>query len=49
MAMTCEYEFIQNGWVEPLDDYVNDSSIADPNLDLDDFYSLSNRGYAGRW
>ena len=37
MAMTCEYEFIQNGWVEPLDDYVNDSSIADPNLDLDDF------------
>lgn len=37
MAMTCEYEFIQNGWVEPLNSYISDSSIADPNLNLADF------------
>lgn len=37
LAMTCEKEFIDNGWVEPLTDYVNDPEIADPNLNLDDF------------
>ena len=37
MAMTCEQEFIDNGWVEPLTKYIDDPKIADPNLKLDDF------------
>ncbi len=37
MAMPVEQEFIDNGWVHPLTEYVNDPAIADPNLKLDDF------------
>jgi multiple sugar transport system substrate-binding protein len=36
-AMPADWELVDNGWVVNLVDYVNDPSIADPNLDLDDF------------
>ncbi len=36
-VVPAEQELVDNGWVEPLSKYTNDSSVADPNLKLDDF------------
>lgn len=32
------FDFVPNGWIEPLDAYINDSTLADPELNMDDFY-----------
>jgi len=37
LAMPAEMEFVTNGWVVPLTQYINDPNVADPNLNLDDF------------
>jgi len=38
VSFTNLFDWVPNGWIEPLDDYVNDPTLADPDLDMDDFY-----------
>lgn len=33
-------EFAENGWIEPIEKFSTDSSITDPNLNLDGFFPL---------
>jgi multiple sugar transport system substrate-binding protein len=41
-------EFAENGWIEPIDKFVNDPSITDPNLNLKGFFPLLLEAF-GSW
>ncbi len=41
-------EFAANGWVEPMDQFFNDESLADPNLNLDGFFPILLESF-GTW
>jgi multiple sugar transport system substrate-binding protein len=38
VSFTNLFDWVPNNWIVPLDDFVNDPTLADPDLDLDDFY-----------
>ncbi len=43
-----DWQFVYPGWIEPLDDYINDVSLTDPEwYDLSDFYNQALRAH--RW
>jgi multiple sugar transport system substrate-binding protein len=41
-------EFASAGWITPLDTFYNDPALADPNLDLDDFFPILLESF-GTW
>lgn len=38
VSFTNLFDFVPNNWIDPLDDYINDPNLADPDLNMDDFY-----------
>jgi len=38
VSFTNLFDFVPNGWIEPLDSYINNPMLADPNLNMDDYY-----------
>lgn len=42
-----EWSYVRAGWVEPLDDYMNNPSLTNENYDLDDFFPVCLTG--NRW
>jgi len=39
--------FAENGWIEPIDKFTSDPALADPELDIDDFFPLVLNAFGG--
>ncbi len=39
--------FAENGWIEPLDKFTGDTALADPDLDMPDFFPLVLNAFGG--
>lgn len=39
--------FAENGWIEPIDKFTSNPDLADPDLDLDDFFPLVLNAFGG--
>ena len=39
--------FAENGWIEPIETFTSNPELADPDLDLDDFFPLVLNAFGG--